>query len=131
MRKIFVVLGVVVAIALPAAALATTMDTSKFGNYITNGAKCKETTQGAWYHFVLNKIDDSVDKSGIGFKATFTNETVNLSTPTFYNNGTAHYWLFSSSFLTKAETTGTDPGSRATIQLSSSCVRQDKNGPPA
>ena len=50
MRKILVLLGVVVALAIPVAALAATLDTSKFGDFIAAGIACGPT--GADYHIV-------------------------------------------------------------------------------
>ncbi len=40
MRKILMLLGVVVALAIPAAALAATLDTGKFTDFIDKGSKC-------------------------------------------------------------------------------------------
>jgi hypothetical protein len=42
-------LVVVVALAVPVAALAATLETGKFGEYITEGDKC---ANGAYYHIV-------------------------------------------------------------------------------
>ena len=49
MRKIVMLLGVFVALAIPVAALAATLDTSKFTDSIDKGDKC---AKGAFYHIV-------------------------------------------------------------------------------
>ena len=58
MRKIVMLLGVFVALAIPVAALAATLDTSKFTDSIDNGDKC---AKGAFYHIVHPGPDGGAD----------------------------------------------------------------------
>jgi hypothetical protein len=58
MRKFLMAVVVVVALAIPVAALAATLDTSKFGDLIAYGEKCEN---GAYYHFVNNQTGGAPD----------------------------------------------------------------------
>jgi hypothetical protein len=96
MRKILMLLGVVVALAIPTAALAASLDTGKFGDFISQGSACEH---GAFYHIVHPGPDGgadgnvTVDFSGTG-DGTF---------PSYQSPGnTTHYLVFGTGTLVSA-----------------------------
>ena len=97
MRKILMLLGVVVALAIPTAALAATLDTGKFGDFIDQGSKCQH---GAFDHIV----DPGPDAGQTG------NVTVDFSGTGDWRNSwiqspgkTTHYLVFGTGTLNSAE----------------------------
>ena len=124
MRKFLFVVALVVAFVIPAAALAASLNTGKFQEYIGEGAKCQTKSianSGAWYHFVLNKIDPAINKDDLRLTAMFSPDADAVDqAPWATNNGTAHWWIFSPGHLDGAQTVGdTNPGLRAMLVLSS------------
>ena len=97
MRKILTLLGVFAALAIPTIALAATLDTSKFGDYITEGDKCPN---GAYYH-IVNPQSGGVDDATLD--VVFSNET-KTNVASYQSPGhTTHYLVFSTGTLQSAE----------------------------
>ena len=92
MRKLFLTLGIVIALAIPVTALAATLNPSQ------EGTSCPGS--GTW-HFV-----SPGGNSGSRLSATFTEGSVSGMIPTKVNNGTAHWTLTASGTLDTASTTG-------------------------
>jgi hypothetical protein len=102
MRRSLLLLGLIVAIVFPAAALAATLNTSKFGDLIEEGDKC---ASGAWYHFVNNQTATNAPPGTI--TTTFTSEQfpANAVGPTAVNRHVQHFYVWSQGTLTGASTT--------------------------
>ena len=97
MRKILTLLGVVVLLAIPTAALAASLDTGKFGDFIAQGDKC---ANGAYYH-IVNPQSGGVDDATLD--VVFSNETKN-NVASYQSPGhTTHYLVFSTGRLQSAE----------------------------
>jgi hypothetical protein len=95
MRKILMLLGVVVALAIPTAALAASLDTSKFGDFIAQGDKC---ANGAFYHIVHPGPEGGDDGT---VTVVFSNGTVTENS--YQSPGkTTHYLVFSTGELLSA-----------------------------
>lgn len=126
LRKVFVLIGLVAALAIPAAALAATLDTGKFKDMIAFGNACDTKAggnyQGAWYHFVLNQVSGSY-LPGVKLTTTFdpaVQDPQNPVGPTAVNKQMQHFWVFSAAGLISANTSGgVDPGPDAKLVLSS------------
>src|SRR5262245_55029348 len=99
MRRFIVLMAVVAGLVVPAAALAVTLDTSKFGDLIAKGEKCPTggsgaSTGGAWYHFVLNQVSPDY-APGITVTATFSvSGSSGPIGPTAVNKKTQHFDIF-------------------------------------
>jgi hypothetical protein len=94
MRKKLALLGLVAALAIPAAA---------FGNAALNPGNVGEGCEGdGVYHFVARKgsSTDSLD-------VNFSGGAVNDQSPTAWNNGVAHFWVEGSGTVDGAYVTGT------------------------
>jgi hypothetical protein len=102
MRKILMLLGLVAALAIPAAALAATLDTGKFGDFISNGDKC---SSGAWYHFVNNQTGGA---SAGTLTTSFSNPSDqfpgNDVGPLAVNQNVQHFYVWSKGHLDSAST---------------------------
>jgi len=92
MKKVFLVMGIVLALAIPATALAVSLNPSQVGT------SCPGS--GTW-HFVSPGGD-----AGSRLTAVFTGGTYGPAAPTKYNNGTAHWTFTASGTLQSASTTG-------------------------
>jgi hypothetical protein len=92
LRKILFVVGVIAAFAIPAAALGVNINPGQVGTGCPGDAD---------YHFVApgGGADSrlTVDFSGSG--------DVTSIAPTFYNNGTAHWWVAASGTINSASAT--------------------------
>jgi hypothetical protein len=99
MRKILMLSGVVVALAIPTAALAASLDTGKFGDFIAQGDKC---ANGAFYH-IVNPGSGGADDATLD--VTFSDATENLTNVASYQSpgNTTHYLVFGKSELLTAE----------------------------
>ena len=128
MRKTFLLVGLIVALVIPAAALAASLDTSKFKDFIAYGDNCDKTKipgtdvhyQGAWYHFVLNQVGTDY-LAGVKLQTTFDPSGQfpgNDVGPTAVLKKVQHFDVFSPGKLTGAMTVGADPGSSAKLVLS-------------
>jgi hypothetical protein len=95
MRKsLLLLLGVVVALAVPAVALAAMLDTSKFGEYIRDGDAC---ANGASYH-IVHPGPYGGDDGIVTFK--FSDEDVPETKPSYQSPGkTTHYMIFGTGTL--------------------------------
>ena len=95
MRRVLTLLGIFAALVIPTVALAATLDTSKFGEYITEGDKCPN---GAFYHIVHPGPDGGDD--GV-VNVVFDNGT---ETEASYQSPgkTTHYLVFSTGKLLSA-----------------------------
>ena len=100
MRKILTIVGLVVALAIPAVAIAATLDTSKFGDFITQGDKC---SSGAWYHFVNNQTNGAAP--GL-LTTTFSSaqHPANPVGPLAVNQSVQHFYVWSQGTLSAAST---------------------------
>jgi hypothetical protein len=97
MRKILILVGLLAALAIPAAALAAELNTDHFGDQITAGDKC---AKGAFYH-IVNVHSGGADDSTLD--VVFSNETkTNVSSYQSPGN-TTHYLVFSTGKLLSAE----------------------------
>jgi hypothetical protein len=95
MRKILMLLGVVVALAIPTAALAATLDTGKFGDFISQGSKCQH---GAFYH-IVNPQSGGLDGSvTVDFSGTGDGTFGSYQSP----GNTTHYLVFGTGTLNSA-----------------------------
>jgi hypothetical protein len=92
MRKLFITLGIIAALAIPATALAVSVNPSHIGS------SCPGS--GTW-HFVSPGGD-----SGSRLTAVFSGGTYGPAAPTKTNNGTAHWTFTASGTLQSASTTG-------------------------
>jgi hypothetical protein len=101
MRKIITLLGVVVALAIPTAALAATLDTGKFGDLIGYGEDCGE--EGAYYHFVNNQLGNPGVANGTIW-GTIGGVDFGPTGPSMNNGPTQHFYVFGTGELTYAET---------------------------
>jgi hypothetical protein len=102
MRKFLMLVGLVVALAIPAAALAADFDQSKFGDLISAGDKC---TAGAYYHFVNVQTEGAARGSiTVDFSpAGATNNVTQLADKVNPNN--QHFLVFSTYALVDAIST--------------------------
>jgi hypothetical protein len=104
MRKIATLFGVVVALAIPAAALAATLDTGKFTDFINEGDKCPK---GAFYHIVHPGPDGGDDGTVSVVFSDGATPIPNLTTVTeasYQSPGkTTHYLVFNTGHLVSAE----------------------------
>jgi hypothetical protein len=100
MRKIFIVLGLVVMLAVPTFALAANLDRDKFLDLIGDGDKC---AQGAWYHFVNNQTDGA--SAGL-LTTSFTSAQfpANPIGPLAVNQNVQHFYVWSQGNLSSAST---------------------------
>src|SRR5262245_49590125 len=94
MRRRFLLLGLLVVLAIPAAAMANA--TLNPGN-VGNGCEGDGT-----YHFVARK-GSWTDK----LSATFTGGSVSNESPDAVNNGVAHFWVDASGRVSSASVVGT------------------------
>ena len=122
MRKILFVVSVVMALAIPITAFAhAQLNVSKFGDLKAEAAACPTTDeQGAWYHFVLNKVAGDY-LAGVTISVNFGGADQTPQdpvSPTAMNKSTQHFDVWSNGVLTSATTTGVDPGARAMLVLS-------------
>jgi len=101
MRKVLTLVGLVVALAIPAVALAATLDTSKFGDFIAQGDKC---SSGAWYHFVNNQTNGAAPGT---ISTTFSSAQfpANPVGPLAVNQNVQMFYVWSQGTLTAASTT--------------------------
>ena len=98
MRKVLTLLAMFAALAIPTVALAATLDTSKFGEYITEGDKCAD---GAYYH-IVHPGPDGGDDGTVTFK--FSDQTDPETMPSYQSPGkTTHYLIFGTGTLEWAE----------------------------
>lgn len=104
MRKLLTLLVVVVGLLIPVAAIAATLDTSKFGGLIAAGAACEDGDDGAWYHFINNQTEGA---AGGTINVTFSDASENQSVGAFaVNKNVLHFYVFGESTLTGADTPG-------------------------
>ena len=98
MRRILMSLAVVMALAVPTVALAATLDTGKFTEYITAGSQCP---RGADYH-IVNPQSGGVDDSTLDVVFSGSGPQNNVSS--YASPGhTTHYLVEGSGTLTFAE----------------------------
>jgi hypothetical protein len=95
MRKLVTLLGIFVALAIPAAALAATLDTGRFTNDINSADKC---AHGAFYH-IVNPQSGGQDGT---LTMVFSNETKTVNSYKSPGN-TTHYLVFSTGKVVSAE----------------------------
>jgi hypothetical protein len=137
MRKVLLLLGLVLALVVPATALAATLDINKFNDLRAFGNACDKTKipdtdpatgnyAGAWYHFVLNQVSTDY-LAGVKIRTTFTAAQFpgNDVSPTAVLKSVQHFYVFSAGELTAAITVGVNPGSDAKLVLSSAeCAKK-------
>lgn len=101
MRKFLMVLGLVIALAIPAVALAADLAPGRFGDLIYEGNKCED---GAYYHFVNNQTALFEKAPGGGtLTATFAGVTQTAG-PTAILRYVQHFIVFSEDELQSAST---------------------------
>jgi hypothetical protein len=99
MRKYIAVGAMVLGLAVSSAAYAATLDTSKFGDLISQGAACK---YGAVYHFVNNQLGGGLNDGTITF--AFTGGASGSQGASFNNGPTQHFYVGSGGTLKSAST---------------------------
>ena len=99
MRRLIAVAALVVALAIPAIAYAATLDTSKFGDLIGQGAAC---SHGAIYHFVNNQLGSGLPDGTITFQ--FSGHSQGSQGAAFNNGPTQHFFVGSTGTLQWANT---------------------------
>lgn len=100
MRRVLTLLAMFAALAVPTVALAATLDTSKFGEYISEGDKCPN---GAYYH-IVHPGPDGGDPGVV--TVTFDSGVSPVVQPSYQDPGkTTHYLVFGTGELTSAEDT--------------------------
>jgi opacity protein-like surface antigen len=124
MRKIFLLVAVVAALAIPAAAIAATWDDSKNGDWVALGAACPQggsgaSTGGAWYHFVLNQVSpDYFGNNPITLTAHFSVSGDNTVSPTAVQKKVIHFDIFGVGELESAFTTPLNTGADSNLVIS-------------
>jgi hypothetical protein len=112
MRKLLWTLGLVAALAIPAAAIAADWANPN-DELVGEGAKCKGTdlgggviADGAWYHFVNNQLRPPPGgKLPDGeLTAEFSDGSTETVGPSLNNGPTQHFLVFSGAVLEDAST---------------------------
>ena len=103
MRKIFLLVGIIAALAIPTAAIAATWDNHQNGDLVAAGAACEDGDAGAWYHFVNNQTGGAAAGS---LTAVFTNPAATVTTgPLAVNQNVQHFYVWAEGTLVSATTT--------------------------
>jgi hypothetical protein len=100
MRKYVALGAVLLGLVLSSAAVAATLDVSKFGDLTAQGAAC---AHGAVYHFVNNQLGSSGLPDGT-ITYQFSGHSVNSTGAGFNNGPTQHFFVISSGTLLSAST---------------------------
>jgi hypothetical protein len=117
MRKFLVVAALLAVVAIPAAGLSATLDTTKFTDLINAGDACED---GAFYHFVNNQTGGAAAGT---LTATF-NVGAPIVTGPYALSGphVQHFSVFSEAKLTGAST-GALPGKLVLSDVT--CAKKD------
>lgn len=99
MRRYITLGAMVLGLAVTSVGYAATLDTSKFGDLIAQGAACR---YGAVYHFVNNQLGSGVTSGSITF--SFTGGRSGSQTASFNNGPTQHFYVTSGGTLASAST---------------------------
>ena len=94
MRKLLFVVGVVVAFAIPAAALGVNINPGQIGTGCSGDGD---------YHFVAPG-GGATSRLTVNFSGSGDISAPGMA-PTFYNNGTAHWWVEGSGTILSASAT--------------------------
>ena len=101
MRKYFLIVSALVALALPAVGLAATWDNTKNLDLVAKGAACGEG--GAVYHFVNSQLGNAGLPNGT-ISYVFTGGDSGSTGPTMNNGPTQHFYVTSAGTLFSAST---------------------------
>lgn len=131
MRKIFLLVAVVSALAIPVAALAAVWDDTKNQDLVQEALdECTHTgDSGAWYHFVLNQVSPDY-APGITVTANFAiSGSSGPVGPTAINKKVQHFDIFGQGELLSASSSA--GGTNANLVLSGvACGKKDDDPPP-
>jgi len=109
MRKVFIALGLLVALAIPVAAYAANLDETKFQTLLAGNATCKSLgyDDGAFYYFVNNQtLQNEKAPNGGTLTAIIDGNPVGGYPAIIFNQYNQHFEVFvaAGSTLTDAST---------------------------
>jgi len=100
MRKYFLIVGALVALALPAVGLAADWNNTKNLDLVAKGAACG--VDGAVYHFVNSQLGTGYADGTIAY--VFTGGSTSSTGPSMNNGPTQHFYVTSAGTLFSAST---------------------------